>query len=154
MVHGFNRMFPSKTPRPSLEHLVALCGMMSSYYRRHRGLFLKSVTFAFFGWVAGVAELYLTLYFLGISVSFKELWIIESLLQFVRAASFFIPLSLGAQEGGLILIFTSMGMAGPVGLAVSFVRRIRELVWIALGLLLGWGTNFKSSKVQLRPEDS
>jgi hypothetical protein len=33
------------------------------------------------------------------------------------------------------------------------VRRIRELVWIALGLLLGWGTSFKPSKVQLEPEE-
>ena len=148
MAHRFNRLFPTQTPRPSLEHLVALCGMMSGYYRQHRGLFLKSVTFAFLGWVAGVVELYLTLYFLGIPVGFKELWVIESLLQFVRAASFFIPLSLGAQEGGLILIFTSMGMAGPLGLAVSFVRRIRELAWIALGLVLGWGMSFKPSQVQ------
>jgi glycosyltransferase 2 family protein len=154
LAQGFNRLFPTKTPRPSLEHLVALCGMMSGYYRQHRGLFLKSVTFAFLGWVAGVLELYLTLYFLGIPVGFKELWIIESLLQLIRAGSFFIPLSLGAQEGGLIVIFTSMGMAGPLGLAVSFVRRIRELVWIALGLLLGWGTAFKPSKVPSEQEDS
>ena len=154
IIHGFNRWFPSQASRPSLEHLVALCGMMSAYYRQHRGLFLRSIAFAFFGWVAGVLELYLTLYFLGMPVGFKELWIIESLLQFVRAASFFIPLSLGAQEGGLIVIFTAMGMAGPLGLAVSFVRRIRELAWIALGLLLGWGTNFKPSKVQLESRDS
>ena len=154
IVHGFNRLFPTQTPRPSLEHLVALCGMMSGYYRQHRGLFLKSIAFGFLGWMAGVGELYLMLLFLGIPVGFKELWIIEALLQLVRAGSFFIPLSLGAQEGGLIVIFTSMGMAGPLGLAVSFVRRIRELVWIALGLLLGWGTAFKSSKVQLEPEDS
>ena len=154
MAHGFNRLFPTQTPRPSLEHLVTLCGMMSTYYRQHRGLFLKSIAFAFFGWAAGVLELYLTLYFLGIPVGFKELWIIEALLQLVRAGSFFIPLSLGAQEGGLILIFTSMGMAGPLGLAVSFVRRIRELVWIALGLLLGGKTAFKPSKVSLESEDS
>jgi len=153
VAHGFNRMFPTPTPRPSLEHLVALCGMMSGYYRQHRGLFLKSIAFAFFGWVAGVLELYLTLYFLGIPVSLEELWIIESLLQLIRAGSFFIPLSLGAQEGGLILIFTSLGMAGPLGLAVSFVRRIRELVWIALGLLLGWGMSFSPSTVPLEPEE-
>jgi hypothetical protein len=95
-------------------------------------------------------ELYLTLYFLGIPVGFKAVWIIESLLQLIRAGSFFIPLSLGAQEGGLILIFTSMGMAGPLGLAVSFVRRIRELVWIGLGLLLGWAV--KPSETQREKE--
>jgi hypothetical protein len=116
-------------------------------------LFLKSIAFAFLGWVTGVLELYLTLYFVGVPVSFKELWIIESLLLLIRAGSFFIPLSLGAQEGGLILIFTSIGMAGPLGLSVSFVRRIRELVWIALGLLLGWGTTFKPSKIKLESKE-
>ncbi len=154
IVHGFNRLFPSKTPRPALDHLIELCGMMSGYYRRHRGLFLKSIAFGFLGWAAGVVELYLTLYFLGVPVGFRELWIIEALLQLVRVGSFFIPLSLGAQEGGLIVIFISMGMAGPLGLAVSFVRRIRELSWIGLGMLLGWGMAFKPSKVQLEPEDS
>ena len=154
IVQGLNRLIPAKNPRPSLEHLVALCGMMSGYYRRHRGLFLKSIAFGFLGWVAGVLELYLTLYFLGTPMGLRELWIIEALLQLVRVGSFFIPLSLGAQEGGLILIFASMGMAGPLGLAVSFVRRIRELIWIALGLLLSWGMAFKPSKVQLEPEDS
>lgn len=150
IAHTLNRLFPTPTPRPSLEHWVALCGMMSGYYRQHRGLFVKSITFGFLGWVAGVLELYLTLFFLGIPVDFMELWIIESLLQLIRAGSFFIPLSLGAQEGGLILIFTSLGMPGPLGLAVSFVRRIRELVWIGLGLLLGW---VKTSGVQSEKEE-
>lgn len=153
IIHGMNRLFPSSTPRPSLEHLIELCGMMSGYYRRHRGYFIRSLAYGFLGWVAGVVELYITLYFLGIPVGFQELWIIEALLQLVRVASFFIPLSLGAQEGGLILIFASMGMAGPQGLAVSFVRRIRELVWIAAGLLLGWAMAFKLSKVRQDPEN-
>lgn len=153
IVYEFDRLFPIQTPRPSLEHLVALCGMMSGYYHQHKGLFLKSIVFGFLGWVAGVLELYLTLNFLGIYVGFKELWIIESLLQLIRAGSFFIPLSLGAQEGGLIVIFTSLGMPGPMGLAVSFARRIRELAWIALGLLLGWGMSFRPSKVQLEPKE-
>ena len=69
----------------------------------------------------------------------------------MRVGSFFIPLSIGAQEGGLALIFVSMGMTGDVGLAVSFVRRIKELVWVGFGLIMGWGMAFKPAKVQLDP---
>jgi len=127
---------------------------MSGYYRHHRGLFLKSIAFGFLGWAAGVLELYLTLYFLGAPAGLRELCIIEALLQLVRVGSFFIPLSLGAQEGGLIVIFTAMGMAGPLGLAVSFARRIRELIWIGLGMLLSGGMAFKPSKLPLETEDS
>jgi uncharacterized protein (TIRG00374 family) len=154
MVRWLNRLLPTQSPRPSLEHLVELCGMMSGYYRKHRKWFLMSVTYGFLGWVAGVMELYITLYFLGTPLTFQELWIIEALLQLVRVGSFFIPLSLGAQEGGLILIFASMGMAGPLGLTVSLVRRVRELVWIAGGLWMSWGMALKPSQVQMEPKDS
>ena len=40
-------------------------------------------------------------------------------------------------------------MTGDMGLAVSFVRRIKELVWVGFGLLMGWGMAFKPAKVQL-----
>ena len=57
-------------------------------------------------------------------------------------------MSLGAQEGGLIVIFIALGLAGDLGLAVSFVRRIKDLIWVSLGLLLGWSLAFKPEKVQ------
>jgi uncharacterized membrane protein YbhN (UPF0104 family) len=90
--------------------------------------------------------MYVTLYFLGHEVSFFDLWIIEALSQLVRVGSFFIPLSIGAQEGGLILIFSSMGMTADMGLAVSFVRRIKELVWVGMGLLMAWAMAFKPAR--------
>ena len=96
----------------------------------------------------GLAELYLALYLLGYDPSFQELWIIEALIQLVRVGSFFIPMSLGAQESGLILIFVAMGLAGDLGLAVSFVRRIKEMIWVSAGLLLGWSLAFKPRKIQ------
>jgi len=140
----FDRTFPSATePRKSVHFLVELCDMMSGYYKNHTMLCWQSIFYAWLGWVAGIVELWLTLHFLGVSLDWMDLWIIEATLQLVRAGSFFIPLSLGAQEGGLILIFMSLGMAGPLGLAVSFARRIRELVWIGLGLTLGGTALFK-----------
>jgi hypothetical protein len=66
--------------------------------------------------------------------------------QLIRNASFFIPLSIGAQEGGLLLIFTALGMPGALGITVSFVRRIKEILWVCLGLALGWGTSFHPEK--------
>lgn len=148
----FDRTFPSAAePRRWVHFLVDLCDMMSGYYKNHTALCLKSIFYAWLGWVAGIVELWLTLHFLGVSLGWMDLWIIESILQLIRAGSFFIPLSLGAQEGGLILIFLSLGMGGPLGLAVSFARRIRELVWVGLGLVLGGTALFKPRAV---PEEN
>jgi len=121
---------------------------ISSYYEQHMKRVIQSILYAFAGWVIGLGELYITLYFLGFQPDFIDLWVIEALAQLVRAGSFFIPLSLGAQEGGLILIFTSMGMPANLGLTVSFVRRIKELLWVGLGLGIGSALAFYPTQVQ------
>ncbi len=121
---------------------------ISSYYEQHTKRVIQSVLYAFAGWVIGLGELYVTLYFLGFQPDLIDLWVIEALAQLVRAGSFFIPLSLGAQEGGLILIFTAMGMPADLGLTVSFVRRIKELLWVGLGLGIGSRLAFHPTQVQ------
>jgi glycosyltransferase 2 family protein len=119
---------------------------ISSYYKNDILRATISVSCAFIAWVIGLAELYVTLYFLGYNLSLTELWLIEAIAQLIRNASFFIPLSIGAQEGGLLLVFTALGMPGSLGLTVSFVRRIKELFWVFLGLSLGWSTSFHPEK--------
>ena len=121
---------------------------ISSYYEQYTKRAIQSVLYAFAGWVIGLGELYVTLYFLGFQPDLIDLWVIEALAQLVRAGSFFIPLSLGAQEGGLILIFTAMGMPADLGLTVSFVRRIKELLWVGLGLGIGSRLAFHPTQVQ------
>ena len=119
---------------------------ISSYYKNDILRATLSISYAFIGWVIGLAELYVTLYFLGYNLSLTDLWLIEAMAQLIRNASFFIPLSIGAQEGGLLLIFTALGMPGTLGITVSFVRRIKELLWVCFGLALGWGTAFHPEK--------
>jgi len=140
------RIFPKLKQSGILRQLEVLDSLMSQYYRQHPFRFVKSVGFALIGWLIGLGELYFTLHFLGHEVGFFDLWIIEALSQLVRVGSFFIPLSIGAQEGGLILIFSSIGMTADMGLAVSFVRRIKELVWVGMGLLMAWAMAFKPAK--------
>ncbi len=49
---------------------------------------------------------------------------------------FFSPMQLGTREGGLALVLKIMGHAGSFGIYMGLVMRIRELFWIAIGLLL------------------
>jgi putative membrane protein len=130
-----------------LDKLEVLDHAISSYYKQDIRRAIISVSYAFIGWVIGMAELYVTLYFLGYNLSLTDLWLIEALAQLIRNASFFIPLSIGAQEGGLLLIFTALGMPGTLGITVSFVRRIKELLWVCLGLAIGWSISFNPKKL-------
>ena len=61
-----------------------------------------------------------------------------ALTQLVRAGTFFIPASIGAQEGAFVVVFDALTGQAGLGLAAALVRRGRELIWIGLGLVVGW----------------
>lgn len=46
----------------------------------------------------------------------------------------FLPLQLGVQEGGFVLSIAAMGLAPAVDIFVSIICRVREIIWIAIGV--------------------
>ncbi len=89
-------------------------------------------------WVLGAVELYLIFWFFDNPISMAEAWSIEAVVELVRAGAFFIPAGIGAQEGALVLIVAPITGQPPLGLAVALVRRLREIVWIVWGGVIGW----------------
>lgn len=108
------------------------------FYTAHRGRSAAAFLLALLSWVGGVIEVYVVMWLLGYPVTFAEAWIIEALVQLVRAGTFFIPASIGAQEGTLVLVCSAMTGNPAVGLALSVIRRVREVVWIAAGIGVWW----------------
>ena len=45
-------------------------------------------------------------------------------------------MSMGAREGGFALAVGGLSLSGAYGVYASLLTRVRELVWIAIGLLL------------------
>jgi len=79
-------------------------------------------------WVIGAAEVWLTLHLFGVEAGFAAALAIESLGQAVRSAAFLVPGAFGVQEGGFLVIGMAFGLGPEAALAVSLVKRIRELV--------------------------
>jgi len=52
-----------------------------------------------------------------------------------RAGPDIIPGSLGAQDGGNVLLLRAFGDSDVAGITFALLRRFRELVWIGLGLM-------------------
>lgn len=124
--------------RGVLHKLSEVDDLLVRFYTGHRKRFVGAISLALLAWLLGLPELYVTMLFLGHPIEFGEIWMIESMAQLVRLGTFFIPGSLGAQEGAFYLVFGAMGMDPALGLAVSLVRRFREVIWILWGLALGW----------------
>ncbi|MGH8467574.1 MAG: flippase-like domain-containing protein [Gammaproteobacteria bacterium] len=107
---------------------------LASFYTERRARFAGALALAFINWLLGVVEVYALMQFLGYPVSFMDAWIIEAMAQLVRAGTSFIPASVGAQEGAIILACSAITGDPTLGFALSVIRRVREIVWIIGGL--------------------
>ncbi|HZS11084.1 MAG TPA: hypothetical protein VFA38_02470, partial [Nitrospirales bacterium] len=64
---------------------------------------------------------------------------IAALSVLVKGATFFIPASVGMQEGGNLLLLLAYGYTELNGITFALLRRVRELAWIVIGLVcLTW----------------
>ncbi len=109
---------------------------IKKFYTTNPRHFFLSIFFNFLGWFTGSFEVYYIAKVLGMNIGFPEAWLLEALIQVLRIITFFIPSSVGAQEGGIVLIFSQFGFASPVSLAFALIRRLREILWVGLGLFL------------------
>lgn len=107
------------------------------FYRHSPGRFAATVVLCFLNWLLGAVELWIAFYLLGAPVSFAEAWIIEAIVQLVRVGGFFVPLALGTQEGAFTVSVGALTGNPALGVAVAVLRRIRELVVLSAGLLMG-----------------
>ena len=95
-----------------------------------------SIVFHFVAWFLGSVETWLILKFLGAEVSFATATVIEAFGTAIKVATFLIPASLGALEGGFVATFVALGLSASTAISFSLVRRVREVVWIAIGLVV------------------
>lgn len=107
------------------------------FYARRPKRFALAFTLAFANWVLGVVEVYLAMRFLGAEVSFAEAWIIEAVVVLVRSALFVVPANIGTQEGTFVFICAALIGSASVGLGTAAIIRLRGLLWILWGLLIG-----------------
>jgi len=82
-------------------------------------------------------EIWIALFALGVSTSFTTALILESVAQAIRGALFLVPGALGVQEGGYLLVGGLLGIHGEAALALSLIRRVRELI-LGIPGLVAW----------------
>ena len=121
----------------AVHHIEAFDQQLLGFYRDAKGRFAAAAGLTFLNWLIGALGTMVTLHYLGWRIDFADSWIIEAFAQLVRAGTFFIPASIGAQESAMVLVCGIVTGDATVGLAAALVRRARELLWILAGVLFG-----------------
>ena len=109
---------------------AALHATLGDIYQGKGGL-IVNFTLHLLCWIASAAEVWLALRLAGQPLPFVTVVAIESLIYAARTAAFIVPNAVGVQEGAYILLGASFGVTPEMALALSFLKRARD---IAIGL--------------------
>jgi putative membrane protein len=115
---------------------AALHQALEAIYRRGARVWL-SLLLHLVCWIAGASEVWVALRFAGQPLPFGSAMVIESLVYAIRSTAFFVPNSMGVQEGAYILLGGAFGLSPEMALALSFLKRARDLA-IGLPVLALW----------------
>jgi len=85
-----------------------------------------------------MAEYYLIALSIGLPMGYLEAYLIGGLVSLIQNVLFVVPFEVGTKEGSLYLLFQLLGFDPHLGVYTAIVTRLRDLVWIGLGLLLVW----------------
>ena len=100
---------------------------IQAIYRHHRRIF-TGFAFHLASWIVGTAEAWVALWYMGHKLSWSDVLILESVAFALRTATFIVPSRLGVQEGGYVVLGAMFGLTPDVALALSLLKRARELV--------------------------
>jgi putative membrane protein len=122
-------------PRLALDGLQGLHAELVRL-QRDRKVLVKAALLQLLAWGGGTFEVALALVAMGHPLTLTQCFVIESLGMAARSAGFAVPGALGVQEGGFILVGGLFGLPAELGLALSMVKRAREIAVGCAGLLL------------------
>jgi uncharacterized protein (TIRG00374 family) len=117
------------------QELESLDAQMAAFYREHPGRGLLSLALFFVAWLTHAIEVYLIFWLLGNPINAGLAVCLDALAMLFTAMGFFIPVSLGVQDGGNILLALGFNLGATLGAAFSIIRRLREAFWMGLGLI-------------------
>jgi len=121
--------------------------MLTIYARRSVYAFLRfsrlkpvafstAFLFSLFHWMLGAGEIYLILECLEMPIGLLKSTVVDMGVVVAKSIGSFIPGQIGVEELGNKWMLEIAGVTGSVWVAVSIIRRGKQLVWILISTLL------------------
>jgi putative membrane protein len=119
--------------------VTAMRGLHAELMRlqRDRTALAKATALHLLAWTLGTAETWLALTAMGRPTTLAEAFVIESLGMAARSAGFAVPAALAVQEAGFIVVGELFGVPPETAIALSMIKRARELL-VGVPGLVAW----------------
>lgn len=118
---------------------------IAALYSQDTKAFYKSLVLEYFSRVVQSSEVMFMLLLFGIdcgggfdglSLTFLHSILIVAFTTLFANLIGFLPMQIGVQEGGFVLSIAALGLSAALGIFVSIICRVREIIWILVGILL------------------
>jgi hypothetical protein len=108
------------------------------FYQRNSARFLPIILLECCFHLAGVLEIYTTLYFISPQQppTLFTAFILESVNRVITMAFKFIPLRMGVDEAGTGKVSKILQFTEAVGVTLAIIRKTRDVFWAAVGMIL------------------
>lgn len=116
--------------------LLRIDHQIAELHRQSKRVFYESLLLEFGARMVGCLEIMFTLLILTDQVSYWDCVLIQAFTSLFANLFFFMPMQMGAREGGFALAVGGLALSGAYGVYTSLIIRLREIVWIIAGILL------------------
>lgn len=118
------------------DKLTEIDNQIALLHQKRKKTFYAALSIEFIARVLSCLELWLILNILTSNVSFIDCILIAAFSSLFANLLFFLPMQLGGREGGFAIAVGGLSMSGAYGVYTALITRVREMVWIVIGLLL------------------
>ena len=138
---GWSRRFSERHQ----ETLASIDQQIAALYSDDKRAFFVSLLLEYLSRVVQSSEVMFMLLLFGIDgggglsgllLTFLHSFLIVSFTTLFANVIGFLPMQLGGQEGGFVISIAALGFSAALGIFVSIICRVREMVWIVVGLVL------------------
>ena len=127
------------------ESLHNIDTQIASLHAEDKRAFYRSLLLEYLSRVVQSSEVFFMLLLFGIDCGGGLTGLTLTYLHSILIVSFttlfanligFLPMQLGVQEGGFVLSIAALGLSAALGIFVSIICRVREIIWIIIGIAL------------------
>lgn len=127
------------------EALKNVDAQIGALYQQDKKAFYSSLALEYLSRIVQASEILFMLLlfgidcgggFAGITLTFCHAILILSFTTLFANIIGFLPMQLGVQEGGFVLSIAALGLSAALGIFVSIICRVREILWIFIGMVL------------------
>lgn len=126
------------------------------FYERNRDRFLTILSLEICFHLAGIAEVYTTLFFISdtIAPTLLTAFILESVNRVITVVFKFVPLRTGVDEYGSGALAKVLGFTRASGVTLAIVRKGRDIFWTAIGvaMIVRRGLSIRQAALESEPE--